>query len=152
MQNLIPRGLRRSKYNEQIINCNELNKLTESQYENIEAFFGQQVRVISGFVDTQYGLELTSKRVMDTMKELQAIRQVKQRDQEIMNIERNSRLNIEMQDKRKFAKRIAISKMYDRQRRFGMELVLPRSFKQRRIDAKRIVLKKEKEMLDLVLN
>lgn len=116
--------MRKSKYSETIINFNQLSDLANDRYEKIEDFFNQEMRVLSGFVDTQFGVEQTSKRIMEIMRELEVIGQIKMRNQEILNIARNNKFNIEKQEKNQFARQIAIPKMYDRRKRFGMELVL----------------------------
>lgn len=75
----------------------------------MDDIFNQKVRVISVFVDMKCGIELKSSRVMSTMRELDAIKDIKIRNQEIQNIFQAAYCNIECKEKKNFAHRSTIS-------------------------------------------
>lgn len=64
--------------------------LRNEKYEKIDEYFNQNVRVLSSSDNTQFVVQLTIKRAMDTIRKLEALRQAKQLNQDKVHIEQTS--------------------------------------------------------------
>lgn len=118
--------------------------LYHQKRNNILEYLEKEPRVISGYVDSSNGVELTRDTVYEVIILLDNERKMRAREKQLEELEKQKRWNNERQAKEKLSDQLQISKMNDRHRRHGWKYKLPRFYRKRHEDIKRILLGKEK--------
>lgn len=139
---LIGDSVRKSYHEEQVCSLASLINDTKACMLDYKRHGEPEAVVKCGFVDTTYGIDLTRQEVLDVLKglELDRAQQNKEKERDA-DLRRASEL-ADREARRSFAEKVQLSKAIDRQMRWGLPGILPRSFKDRRLAVKLLLEKK----------
>lgn len=144
---VIPNGVRRSITDGSLVSLKAVERKIDERALYFKRFGLPEPVIRSGFVDTTHGIELTRPEVLEMLRVLEMDRKEialdKERNQDI----RRTQELAQAEQRRQFAEKVQMSKAIDRHRRHGMEIKLPRCFKERRLAAKELMLKRRFERL-----